>query len=152
MIMLLGKVSAQDFFKGVMRRIPGDKKSLYFDHGIFVKGATNEKKAFLLRAMRHSFSKTSSIERVVLDFEGAEVPKIYAHMTRGAKTLFIDFFSTKILPGFKSFGKSHYIEEFRVFPLDDQLLSLELHLNIHGNLDIFYLKKPGRMVIDIKEY
>jgi hypothetical protein len=139
---------SQDLLGERIRRISGTKKSVYFDSGIFHNGGPKRKSK--LKALRHSFTEKRGYERIVFDFTTQEVPRIYGNISAGERKVYIDFFDTALSESINSFGKSKYVKEVKFFPISKDSLSIELTLRKKSSVDIFYLKSPGRLVIDIK--
>ena len=131
-----------------IRRISSTKKSVYFDSGIFHNGGPKIKSG--LKAVRHSYVEKRGYERVVFDFISTDVPRVYGNISSGEKKLYIDLFDTSMGSNLGSFGKSKYIDEIKFFPISKDSLSIEITFNKVVNVDIFYLKSPGRLVFDIK--
>ncbi len=139
---------SQDLFSQRIRKISTRKKAIFFDSGIFHNGS--DKRPSVLKAMRHSYSAKNGYERVVFDFEGSKVPRIYGNIASKSKKIFIDFFDTSLNSKINSFGKSKLINGIRLFPLSEESLSVEIDLKNNSSADIFYLEKPGRLVLDLK--
>ena len=87
-------VLAQDLFEERIWKIPGRKKSVFLDKGIF--HLKTEQKKSKLERIRHSYQKDQGIERVVIDFTTAQVPTIYGIYNRNHKKIQIDFSETEI--------------------------------------------------------
>lgn len=139
---------AQDLLGERIRRITSRKKSIYLDKGIFHNGGPNNPST--LKAVRHNYNKGLGYERIVFDFKSDKIPKVYGHINATNKNLYVDLFDTKILKGIDSFGKTKYVDAIKFFPISKETLSVELQFKEKVSVDIFYLDKPGRLVIDIK--
>ncbi len=139
---------AQDLQKERLWRIDGDKKSIYLEKGIFHTG--NKKVSAQLLNVRHSFSSAQGYERVVFDFSSSDIPKIYGYLSPGEKKLYLDFFDTGMKDNVKFPGNSRHIKNLDFYPLSAESLSLELKFKDKVTADIFYLKNPARLVIDLK--
>ncbi len=142
-------VFAQNLMEERIRKIGGAKKGVYFEKGIFHNGKTF--KETNLKAIRHSYSSKTSSERVVLDFETNQVPRIYGYMTGAQKRIYLDLFDTKIKKEVSSFGTSHFVENIDFFDTSKESLSLEISLKESVSAEVFYLETPGRLVIDLKK-
>ena len=140
---------AQNLLQERIRRIPSRKRSIYLDTGIFHNGAP--KKGSQLKAVRHNFSKRNGYERVVMDFETKELPRVYGYISREENKLYLDLFETGIPKSLSSFGDSKYVKELLFFPIQKDTLSVEVIFKTDVTLDVFYLTNPGRLVIDIKK-
>lgn len=141
-------LSAQNLLSERLWKIPGRKKSIYMERGIFHTG--NKKVKTELTAIRHSYTKKRGYERFVFDFKGNEIPKVYGHISAKENKLYIDLFDTGINPQMTMMGNSHYIGAVNFFPIDDESLSLELNFKRKASVDIFHLSNPARLVIDIR--
>ncbi|MCK5071880.1 MAG: hypothetical protein KAQ98_00540 [Bacteriovoracaceae bacterium] len=140
---------AQNLFSERLRRIHCAKKSIFLEKGIFHNGGT--KRLSKLKAIRHSFSRQTGHERIVFDFTTSEIPRIYGHLSSVNKKLHVDFFDTELFGNISSFGSSKYVDDVKFFPLSEEMLSVELNFKEKVTFDIFCLKSPGRLVIDIKQ-
>lgn len=143
-------IFSQDLFKERIRKIVDKKTSIYIEKGIFHNGAIVNNAT--LTGLRSSLNKESKFERVVFDFKDNVVPKIYGHLSKMEKTLYIDFFNTTLdKESFKSIEKTTWVEKVNTYTLDKTKLSVELKLKNAASADIFYLKDPARLVIDLKK-
>lgn len=139
---------AQNLVEERIRRLDNRKKSVFLNRGIFHNGGP--KVASSLKAVRHSFNPKLGYERLVMDFETAQVPRVYGHIATGEKKLYLDLFDTQIKGAIGSFGNSKYVESINFFPISQDTLSVEIHFKQSVSVDIFYLDSPGRLVIDVK--
>lgn len=139
---------AQNLVEERIRRLDNRKKSVFLNRGIFHNGGP--KIASSLKAVRHSFNPKLGYERLVMDFETAQVPRVYGHIATGEKKLYLDLFDTQIKGAIGSFGNSKYVESINFFPISQDTLSVEIHFKQSVSVDIFYLDSPGRLVIDVK--
>jgi hypothetical protein len=87
----------------------------------------------------------------VVDFGGGEVPRVYANLNNTEKKMYIDFFNTKVPASVGSFGTSKYVKGVNFFPISEQSLSTEIEFKENVSIEIFELKNPGRIVIDLKK-
>jgi len=140
---------SQDLLTERIRKVNTVKKNVYFDGGIFHNG--NKKIDATLKSLRHSFKEQEGYERLVVDFGTTEAPRVYANLNNLEKKLFIDFFSTKVQTGVGSFGTSKYVKSVNFFPISEQSLSTEIEFKDNVSIEIFELKNPGRIVIDLKK-
>ena len=139
---------AQSLVEERIRRLDSRKKSVYLNRGIFHNGGP--KVPSTLKAVRHSYNPKLGYERLVMDFETAQVPRVYGHIATGEKKLYLDLFDTQIKGAVGSFGNSKYVESINFFPISPDTLSVEIHFKQSVSVDIFYLDSPGRFVIDVK--
>lgn len=141
-------VFGQSIFEERIRKIPAHKRSVYFEDGIFHNGATGSSSK--LNSIRQHFSKKLGYERIVFDFSGNNVPKIYMNLNRKESKLYLDLFKTVMSNKLGSFGNSQMVKGINVFPFKDQTLSLELDFKKKVSIDVFTLENPNRLVIDVK--
>jgi hypothetical protein len=141
-------LSAQDLLKERIRKLSSNKTSIYIEKGIFHNGGVKQEAT--LKTIRQSFNPKLGYERVVIDFNSSQVPKIYGHISAVDKKLYIDLFETTLDKDFKTTGAKHFVDKINVFPIESNYLSLEMNLKGKVNADIFYLDNPGRLVIDLK--
>lgn len=147
-LFLAQPVVAQNLLEERIRKVTTRKRSVFLDSGIFHNGTAKVKSQ--LKAIRHSFSKSQGYERLVFDFVSDEVPRIYGHIAGKEKKIYIDFFNTKMIDNVGSFGNSKFVESINFFPLSRDSLSVEVQFKKSVTVDLFYLKSPGRFVVDIK--
>ncbi|MBP5296059.1 MAG: hypothetical protein J6Y94_01860 [Bacteriovoracaceae bacterium] len=140
---------AQDLLGERIRKIEDHKQNAYFAQGIFHNGDQGGSSA--IKALRHA-KHQGQYERLVIDFNTSDIPRIYGHMSEAEQKLYLDFFKTKLLGPIKSFGKSEKVNGFNFFPVStgQEMLSLEISFKKPVKIDVFYLLSPGRLVIDLE--
>lgn len=147
-ILFASNLSAQDLMKERIRKLSSNKTSIYIEKGIFHNGGV--KQTSVLKSIRQSFNPKQGFERIVMDFNSNQVPKIYGHISAMDKRLYIDLFDTTIARDLQSIASTRYIEKINFFPIESDHLSMEIKLKSKVTADIFYLESPGRLVIDLK--
>jgi hypothetical protein len=145
---LVSYSEAQDLVKERIRKLSNNKTSVYIEKGIFHNGGV--KQEAVLKSIRQSFNPKLGFERVVIDFNTNNVPKIYGHISSQDKMLYVDFFETSIAKEFQTTGSKHFVEKINFFPIEKNYLSMEIKLKTKVTADIFYLDNPARLVIDLK--
>lgn len=140
---------SQNLLNQRIRKLSSKKQSIYFDNGIFHNG--NQKGSAVLKSLRHSFSKGKGYERVVFDFKGKKMPRLYGHVSKVDRKIYLDFFNTNMSNSIDSFGNTRFVKAVNFFPITKESLSIELHLKDSVGADIFYLESPARLVIDLKK-
>lgn len=140
---------SQNLMKERIRLIHGSKKSVYWERGVFHNG--NQKVNSVLKKIRHSYKKSKKTERVVFDFGTDLIPKVYGHFAGNELILSIDIQDTRLSKTVGSFGKSQFVKKIDFYPLENNSLSIEMRFNSKVVSDIFYLNKPGRLVVDLKK-
>lgn len=139
---------SQDLMSERIRKIDERKRSVYVDQGIFHNGSGGVSST--VKAIRHGLSENRDYERVVFDFTTKEVPRIYAHLSNSDQKLYLDLFRTNLSESVESFGDSRLVKGINFLPIDTGDVSVELVFKENVNIEIFYLKNPGRLVVDIK--
>lgn len=142
------KLGAQDLTKERIRKLSSNKTSIYIEKGIFHNGGV--KQEAVLKSIRQSFNPKLGFERIVIDFNSNQVPKVYGHISSQDKKIFIDLFDTTIAREFQTTGNKHFVEKINFFPIESNYLSMEMNLKTKVTADIFYLENPARLVIDLK--
>ncbi len=145
---LSSNLSAQDLLKERIRKLSGNKTSIYVDKGIFHNGGV--KQEAVLKSIRQSFNPKQGFERIVIDFNSNQIPKIYGHFSSSDKKLYVDLFDTTLAGDLKTIASTRYIEKINFFPIESNQVSMEMKLKVNVTADIFYLDNPGRLVIDLK--
>jgi hypothetical protein len=130
-------------------KISDKKRNIYLDKGIIYLNSKAEKVS--LKSIRSRFNSSKGYERIVLDFDTNNPPRIYGLISQGKKKLFIDLFNTTIGTSDRMIKKTKFVSSIDVYQLDTNKLSLELNLRKSYNFDVFYLSNPSRLVIDIKK-
>lgn len=141
-------LSAQDLMKERIRKLSSNKTSVYIEKGIFHNGGV--KQEAILKSIRQSFNPKQGFERIVIDFNSNQIPKVYGHISSQDKKLYIDLFDTTIAKDFQTIGSKHFVEKINFFPIESNYLSMEMKLKAKVTADIFYLENPARLVIDLK--
>ena len=139
---------SQNLLDERIRRVSARKRSIYLESGIFHNGGP--KRSSKLKAIRHSFSGKKGYERLVFDFTTENLPRIYGYISGKDKKLYLDLFTTDLPDALNSFGNSRYVKSVNFFPIQNDTLSVEVLFKKNITLDVFYLKNPGRLVVDIK--
>ena len=139
---------AQNLLQERIRTLVAQKKSLYFDKGVFHNGVKTN--SATLKAIRHSFSNSNGYERIVLDFKEQQLPRVYGNVATKNNKIFIDLFNTNLGSNVDSFGNSKYVESIDLYPITEEALSMEINLKRKFKAEVFYLNSPARLVIDIK--
>ncbi|MBC7540394.1 MAG: hypothetical protein H7281_16340 [Bacteriovorax sp.] len=148
MQLVFATLSAQDLMKERIRKLSSNKTSIYIEKGIFHNGGV--KQEAVLKSIRQSFNSKQGFERIVIDFNSNQIPKVYGHISSQDKKLYIDLFDTTIAKDFQTIGSKHFVEKINFFPIESNYLSLEMNLKAKVTADIFYLENPARLVIDLK--
>ena len=143
-------VSAQDLLNTRIRMISSRKRAIYFDKGVFHNDG-NKRESSILNKIRESYVSSRGYERVVFDFSSVTPPAIYGSLAGKQKKIYLDFFNTKISKDIVSIGSSKYISEVNFFPIEKDSLSVEIIFKTEIVADVFFLEKPGRLVIDVKK-
>ncbi len=138
----------QALFSERIRKISCNKTAAFIKQGIFYN--QGDKKTFNLNALRHSFNKKDGQERIVFDFDSEEIPRIYGYIKSSDNKFFVDLFNTTFKAEVKSFGTSKYVKDVKIFPVSSDMLTMEFDLKQNVEFDVFCLKSPGRLVVDIK--
>lgn len=144
----VSNLSAQDLMKERIRKLSSNKTSIYIEKGIFHNGGVKQES--VLKSIRQSFNPKLGFERIVMDFNSAQIPRVYGHISSKELKLNIDFFETTIAKDFQSIASTKYIKKVNFFPIESNHLSVEINLNAKVIADIFYLENPARLVIDLK--
>lgn len=140
---------AQDLMKERIRKLTPSKTAIYVEKGIFHNGAVKNESE--LASIRQSFNSKEGYERIVLDFNGANVPKIYGYFSSQEKKLYVDLFNTNLSKDLKAITKTKFVEKVHFFPIEKDHVSVELRMNTAANVDVFFLENPGRIVFDFKK-
>ena len=130
-------------------KISSKKRSIFLDKGIF--HIDKESGVTKLSSVRNSFFKSRGYERVVFDFSGNNPPRLYGHISKKKKKVYIDFFNTSLKKEIPSIKKLKFVESVDFFAIDKNQLSIEINFSKKVSYDIFYLTNPGRLVIDIQK-
>lgn len=140
---------AQDLMKERIRKLTPSKTAIYIEKGIFHNGAVKNEAELV--SIRQSFNAKEGFERIVLDFNGASVPKVYGYFSSQEKKLYIDLFSTNLSKDLKTITKTKFVDKIHFFPIEKDHVSVELRMSSSANVDVFYLENPGRIVFDLKK-
>lgn len=144
------RIYSQNLFEEKIRMLFPHKKNVYLRDGTFYKKGINQKIS-ILSNIRRSYFKNEGRERVVVDFSTQTVPRIYGHISKLNKKIYLDIYQTHIGAHVQTKGQGQFLKRINFYPLDEDMLSIEFELSQALSYDIFYLDSPGRLVIDIKE-
>ena len=132
-----------------IRSIEPSKKSVYVEQAIYQAGDFSQRSK--LSKIRHSNKSSKGYERVVLDFEGKTLPETYVFISSKDGKVNIDLSNTEIKKTVRPTINSNLIKEVNFFPLANDILSMEIFLDKKFHVEVFQLKSPTRLVIDIKK-
>ena len=148
-ILISSSVLSQNLFQERIRKVTDQKTSIFLDKGIFHTGSNKAKST--LKSIRQKYRSNIKTERIVLDFQTNYIPRIYGHVSKGERKMYIDMFNTDLASSFATFGNSKLVKSIDFFPIHKKMLSAEIIFHKDVLVDIFYLKNPGRFVIDAKK-
>ena len=148
LFLLVPQLYGQDFFSERVRKISHDKRAVFLDNGIFHNGSSSVESS--VKNFRHRYSKELGYERLVFDFTTESVPGVYAYLDGVKNKLYIDFFKTQMKGKLASGKDSIFVEEINMFLVEKDNVSIEVAFKQSAGIEIFYLDRPGRLVIDIK--
>ncbi len=143
------QVFAQSLTGGKIWKIQNRKLNFYQTTGVFHNG--NEGSASNLRTIRHSYNKEIKAERIVFDFAGDRVPRIYGHISPTQDKIYIDMFNTDTDVANAVDASGDLLKNVTYYKISKDILSVELNFKNKINADVFFLESPGRLVIDIKK-
>lgn len=148
-ILTTSQAFSQNLLEEKIWKIGSRKRAVYQDKGVFHTGS--EGMPGVLQTVRHSMNKSLGAERIVFDFNGQQIPRIYGHIAKSQDKIFIDFFGTTMAPNLSSDPNGEYLKAVEFYPISKDILSLELSFKGKISADVFYLENPARLVIDIKK-
>lgn len=151
-VLILGFSSlsySQDLLKERIWKVAPRKKSIYLDKGVF--HSDSNPKMQKLTGIRNSYVPARGYERIVIDFSGAKPPRIYGHISKEDKKIFIDLFNTTMTPSIESVKSIKFLKDVKFFDIEQDHISAELTFNSTVSFDIFYLENPARLVLDVKK-
>ncbi len=140
---------AQDLLKEKIWKLAPRKKSIFLDKGVFHSGV-NPKMQKLV-GIRNSYVPARGYERIVIDFSGINPPRIYGHVSKKDKKVYIDLFNTSMSPDLEGVRSIKYLKDVKFFDIEPDHISAELSFNKSVSFDIFYLENPARLVLDVKK-
>lgn len=142
-------VAAQSLTSGKIWKIQNRKLNYYQAGGVFHNG--NEGTSSNLRTIRHSYNKDIKAERIVFDFAGDKVPRIYGHISPSQDKIYVDMFSTDTDVSSSVDASGDLLKNVTYYKISKDILSVELNFKNKVVADIFFLENPGRLVVDIKK-
>ena len=108
----------------------------------------NVKKKSSLKKIRAFFKKDKGYERVVLDFSTDKLPKTMVYLSKDEKRLMVTMLKTSSSNVEKPI-KTQMFSTYNVFGIDDSA-TVEMTFRRPKEIDVFYLEKPARLVIDAR--
>jgi len=148
-MLFITNVFAQNLNSQRIWKISSKKRSIFLDKGIF--HSDSEVKNVQLSGVRNSYVTSRGYERVVFDFNTSNTPRIYGHISKKDKKIYLDFFNTSLNKALASIKEVKYVKSVDFYNIDKNQLSVELTFNSTVSFDIFFLENPGRLVIDVKK-
>lgn len=142
-------VMAQDLSKQRIWKISSKKRAVFLDKGVFYTNESSSQQQ--LKAIRNSYIPSRGYERVVFDFTSPKPPRVYGHIANNEKKVYLDLHNTSLNRSISAVKNVKFVKNVDFFNLDKDNLSVELSFKENVSFDIFYLKNPGRLVIDIKK-
>jgi len=139
-------IQAQNLMEARVQKLGTREQSIYQGPRIVHNGP--QKNDALLIEIRHSFHPAKQYERLVFQFKGDKVPKIYGHI--GQEVMRLNFFKTKIDENVTMKKNGKFIKGIDLIPFQNEYVSLETLFNGPIISEIFFLENPGRLVIDLK--
>lgn len=148
LILLLGySAFAQNLTEERIWKLGSKKKSIYLSSGVFHQ---NSGAGTTISSIRSSSAAQQGYERIVIDFSGVSIPKLYGHISESDKKISVDFFQTAVNPSLKSLTNTKYVKSVDFLAIDKDQVTMEINLKNKYNFDVFYLESPGRLVIDVR--
>jgi hypothetical protein len=127
------------------------KNGLYKENGVFYfDKRSGEEKINRIRSVRHYYTPKEKMERIVLDMEGQHLNRVYTYISQKEKKIYIDMSHTTVSSELAPIGSSSLVKDLVFFPIDQDLLSFELHFKDFEGIEAFYLENPLRFVLDIR--
>lgn len=148
-ILFITNVFAQNLNSQRIWKISSKKRSIFLDKGVFHSEANA--KNIQLSGIRNSYVSSRGYERVVFDFSSEKTPRIYGHISKENKKIYLDFFDTSLNKELTSIKEVKYVKSVDFYNIDKNQLSVELSFNSNVSFDVFYLENPARLVIDVKK-
>lgn len=146
-LLTVSPVLAQGLMEERIWKVSPRKKSIFLDSGVF--HLNNELKNASITGVRNSAVNGRGYERVVIDFNTPNVPKLYGHISENKK-LSVDFFNTAMATNQPQMKNSKFVKAIDFINVDGKSVTMEIALKGKSSFDVFYLENPGRLVIDIR--
>lgn len=140
-------VFAQNLNEERIWKLASRKKAIYLGHGVFHQ---NVGARSTIAGIRSSNVADRGYERLVIDFGGASIPRLYGHINEGEKKISVDFFDTSVTAQVAALKNTKNVKSVDFLAIDQTQTTMEIQLKSKLNFDVFYLENPGRLVIDIR--
>lgn len=148
LMLLIGfSAFAQNLTEERIWKLGSKKKSIYLSSGVFHQ---NTGTTSLISSIRSSSAAQQGYERIVIDFTGNAIPRLYGHISENEKKVSVDFFQTSVSPNLKSLTNTKYVQSVDFLAIDKDQVTMEINLKNKYNFDVFFLESPGRLVIDVR--
>jgi hypothetical protein len=146
--LVAGSVLAQNLMEERIWKLSSRKKSIFLDSGVFHlnTGAQGAQ----VTSVRSSAVGGRGYERVVVDFNTPNVPRLYGHISSQNQKLSIDLFDTSVATTQPQLKNTKYVKNIDFISVDGKTLTMDITLKSKASFDVFYLPDPGRLVIDIR--
>lgn len=149
LLILVNTTFAQNLFKERIRKVPERKKAIYLDGGVF--HYISKVKKSKLTGIRNSYVPRLKYERIVFDFDSKEAPRVYGYIDSKNNKLNMDLFNVSLSSNIKNLKNTKFLKNIDFYNIDVKTLSIELIQKEKVTYDIFVLKNPARLVVDIKK-
>jgi hypothetical protein len=147
-VLVSGAVFAQNLMEERIWKLSSRKKSIFLDSGVF--HYNNGAKESQVISVRSSAVAGRGYERVVIDFNTPQIPKVYGHISSQTQKLSIDLFDTSVATSQPQLKNSKFVKNIDFISVDGKSLTMDISLKSKASFDVFYLPDPGRLVIDIR--
>lgn len=128
----------------------GRKLGNYISRGFVKNIPKNTEKSFTLKKVRSFYKKETGVERIVFDFNSSTLPKVLIYLSSYDKRLMLRMENSQRAKDLTKPIKTKMFSTYKVYSIDGKTLMSELTFKRPKEVDIFYLEKPARIVIDAK--
>lgn len=129
--------------------MPGRKLENYFNSGFIKNRADIVTDKTKLEKIRAFYKKETGYERVVLDFSTEKLPKTMVYLSANEKRLMITMIGAQKNNSVEKPVKTEMFSTYNVYHVDNST-TVELTFRRPKEIDVFYLEKPARLVIDAR--
>lgn len=130
----------------------GRKLSNYISAG-FIKNnlaQADYNKSTELVKIRSFYQEKNKIERVVFDLSSEKLTKTIVYISNTEKKVIVTMDKVKKSESIVIPAKTLMFSTYKAYQLDSDSLIVEMTFKRHKEIDVFFLEKPARLVIDTK--
>lgn len=128
----------------------GRKLENYFSQGFSKNDFAKTTNSSELKKVRAFFKRKEGYERIVFDLSTDILPKSMVYISASSKNVTVKFQSTSKAKDYKEHKGTQMFNLYETYVLGNKTTLVKLSFKRPKEIDVFYLEKPARLVIDAR--